>query len=134
MSKRKNVQYKKIFSRITLYDLHRLQQIAKDYHFSSVYELNNYLVHCFLRVADPQNDNEMEPVPVELKKMFGLRGIRYLINKMPVQLDLFKPPRPEPKDDIEQTFDNYSNVEEPQYGRGQRYRKSNEQIKADRYE
>jgi len=132
MSKKKNVQYKKIFSRVTLYDLHRLQQIAKDYHFNSVYELNNYLVHCFLRVADPQNDSELEPVPIELKKMFGLKGIRYLIDKMPIQLELFE--QNTQKNDIEQTFDDYSNVESPQYGRGQRYRKSNEQIKADRYE
>jgi hypothetical protein len=34
-------------------DLERMDEIIKKYRFSSRYQLLKYLVHCFLKVADP---------------------------------------------------------------------------------
>lgn len=49
----------------------RLKIIREKYGFSSNYEICKYLMHCFLRVADPDNDPIMEPIPEEIESMFG---------------------------------------------------------------
>ena len=39
--------------------------------FKSNYEIMQYILSCFLRVADPANDTEIEPVPEEIEMMFS---------------------------------------------------------------
>lgn len=65
------IEYIKIFSRISKGDYERLSTIRKKYKFKSNYEIIQYLVHCFLRVADPENDEQIEPVPKEIEDMFS---------------------------------------------------------------
>lgn len=65
------VEYLKIFSRISRADYNRLSEIRKKYGFKSNYEIMKYLVYCFLRVADPENDCHSEPVPPEIEEMFN---------------------------------------------------------------
>lgn len=65
------VEYIKIFSRVSRSDYNRLSAIKKKYGFKSNYEILNYLMHCFLRVADPDNDDYSEPVPLEIEQMFS---------------------------------------------------------------
>lgn len=64
------VEYIKIFSRVSRADYERLTMIRQKYGFKSNYEIIQYLMHCFLRVADPDNDDQIEPVPVEIEQMF----------------------------------------------------------------
>lgn len=61
----------KIFSRISRADYSRLSEIRKKYGFKSNYQIMQYLVYCFLRVADPANDCCTEPVPSEIEEMFN---------------------------------------------------------------
>ena len=63
-------RFRHIKSRVTGVDFDRLNAIKEKYGFKSVYEILNYLVHCFLRVADPDNDPIAEPVPAEIEEMF----------------------------------------------------------------
>ena len=63
-------KYKKIFARISLEDLHRVENIRKKYGFKSNYQIVQYLLYCFLRIADPDNDPIDEPVPAEIQEMF----------------------------------------------------------------
>lgn len=65
------VEYIKIFSRISRYDYGRLENIRRKFGFKSNYQIMQFLLHCFLRVADPENDLQMEPLPEEIKEMFG---------------------------------------------------------------
>lgn len=65
------VEYIKIFSRVSRFDYQRLEKIRKKYGFKSNYQILQYLLHCFLRTADPDNDQQIEPVPEEIKEMFG---------------------------------------------------------------
>lgn len=51
-------------------DMKRLKAICEQYGFKSIYQLLQYLVHCFLRVADPRNDPIDEPLPLEIEEMF----------------------------------------------------------------
>lgn len=46
----------------------RLDEIVKKYHFRSRYQLLQYLVKCFIRVADPKPDDEV--VPADIEEMF----------------------------------------------------------------
>lgn len=64
------IEYVKIFSRVSKQDYQRLAAIRKKYGFKSNYEIVQYLMHCFLRVADPDNDTQIEPVPYEIEQMF----------------------------------------------------------------
>lgn len=64
------IEYIKIFSRVSKGDYGRLSMIRKKYGFKSNYEIIQYLMRCFLRVADPDNDPITEPVPVEIEEMF----------------------------------------------------------------
>ena len=60
----------KIDTYISVQDANRLKSICEKYYFKSTYQLLQYLVHCFLRVADPQNDPIEEPLPIEIEEMF----------------------------------------------------------------
>lgn len=46
----------------------RLDEIVEKYNFRSRYQLLQYLVKCFIRVADPQPDDEV--VPMDIEEMF----------------------------------------------------------------
>lgn len=60
----------KVYTYLSLKDIFRLKRICADYGFKSIYQLLQYLVHCFLRVADPANDPIDEPIPQEIEDMF----------------------------------------------------------------
>ena len=46
----------------------RLDEIVEKYNFRSRYQLLQYLVKCFIRVADPKPDDEV--VPADIAEMF----------------------------------------------------------------
>ena len=60
----------KIDTYVSVEDIARLKMICVKYDFKSIYQLLQYLVHCFLRVADPKNDPIDEPLPIEIDEMF----------------------------------------------------------------
>lgn len=70
MKKLSRIEYIKVFSRVSKPNYNRLTEIRRKYGFKSNYEIIQYLVHCFLRVADPENDTQTEPVPEEIEQMF----------------------------------------------------------------
>lgn len=49
----------------------RLDEIKEKYGFKSIYEIMQYLVGAFLRVADPEHEEPGDPVPDEIAEMFG---------------------------------------------------------------
>lgn len=63
-----------INTRIRIEDFNRLEAMRVKYGFTYTNQIIEYLVYCFLRVADPQNDPITSPVPKEIKEMFALRG------------------------------------------------------------
>ncbi|MFR1084142.1 MAG: hypothetical protein ACLSCE_04180 [Bacteroides cellulosilyticus] len=71
MRRKKTKMFGKIVARIDLDNFKRLSEIRDKYGFSSNYEIIQYLVACFLRVADPEHDETEEPVPDEIKDMFA---------------------------------------------------------------
>ena len=69
--KKKLVYFKKIPVRVDLEQWQRLDKIRADYHFKSTYEIMQYILGCFLRVADPMpGDDDEEVLPDEIKEMF----------------------------------------------------------------
>lgn len=62
---------KKVPVRIDPKQWQRLDEIRKKFKFKSNYEIMQYILSCFLRVADPDNDTEIEPVPEEIEMMFS---------------------------------------------------------------
>lgn len=60
----------KIETYVSLKDVNRLKSICKKYDFGSVYQLLKYLIDCFLRVADPTNDDNDMVVPHAIEEMF----------------------------------------------------------------
>ena len=71
MNSQKKYKKQKIDTYVSAEDISRLQTICKKYRYKSTYELLQYLVHCFLRVADPENDSIDETLPDEIKAMFA---------------------------------------------------------------
>lgn len=61
----------KVYSRITLESYRRLSYIRDKCGFKSNYEIIQYLVHCFLRVADKEHDQQIECIPDEVEQMFN---------------------------------------------------------------
>lgn len=61
---------RKIYSRVTPETYRRLEKIKDSYGFKSVYEIVQNLIHCFLRVADRENDQQIDPLPYEVERMF----------------------------------------------------------------
>lgn len=49
----------------------RADAIKQKFGYKSIYEINQYLWSVFLRVADPDNDNNKEPIPDEIIDMFA---------------------------------------------------------------
>lgn len=85
--KTNRIEYIKVFSRISKGDYQRLSDIRKKYGFKSNYEIVQYLIHCFLRVADPDKDMQLEPVPYEIERMF------YNMSESERRLEYIKPKR-----------------------------------------
>lgn len=69
--RKKTLMYGKIIARIDIDSFKRLAEIRDKYGFKSIYEIIQYLVGCFLRVADPEHEESEEPVPDEIKDMFS---------------------------------------------------------------
>ena len=62
---------KKVPVRIDPKQWERLDEIRKKFKFKSNYEIMQYILSCFLRVADPMpGDDEEEVLPDEIKEMF----------------------------------------------------------------
>jgi len=71
MRNKKKILTMKVYSRVTPETYRRLDDVKGKYGFRSVYEIIQSLVHCFLRVADPEQDVQIEPVPYEIEQMFS---------------------------------------------------------------
>ncbi|MEY8720673.1 hypothetical protein AALN73_05870 [Bacteroides stercorirosoris] len=69
-ARKRKILTKKVYSRVTPETYQRLDAIKSKYGFSSVYEIIQSLIHCFLRVADPASDAQIEPVPYDIEVMF----------------------------------------------------------------
>lgn len=63
--------FKKIVTRLSLDSWNRAEGIRAKFGFKSLYEMDQYLWACFLRVADPDNDENDDPVPDEIRDMFS---------------------------------------------------------------
>ena len=66
--KAKKEGYAQIKTEIPKEYMKRLDEIVKKYNFRSRYQLLQYLVKCFIRVADPQPTDEV--VPKDIEEMF----------------------------------------------------------------
>ena len=66
--KAKKEGYAQIKTEISKEYMERLDEIVEKYHFRSRYQLLQYLVKCFIRVADPKPDDEV--VPADIEEMF----------------------------------------------------------------
>ena len=60
--------YAQIKTEIPKEYMKRLDEIVVKYNFRSRYQLLQYLVKCFIRVADPQPDDKV--VPKDIEEMF----------------------------------------------------------------
>lgn len=60
----------KVYTYFSQKDIERLRRICKNHEFGSIYHLLQYLGDCFLRVVDPQNDDNNEPVPHAIEEIF----------------------------------------------------------------
>lgn len=67
----KGIKFVKVGTRLLEADAGRLKDVAKRSGFASDYALLRYLIHVFLRVADPDNDVIDTPVPLELVELFS---------------------------------------------------------------
>lgn len=72
MQKHHNNKYQgqKIYTYVSKQDIIRLKAISHTYGFKSVYQLQKYLVDCFLRSVDPSNDSNQNPVPAAISEIF----------------------------------------------------------------
>lgn len=86
----------KVWFRINSKDGKRLSEIAEKYGFKSRYELGQYIVACFLRVADPENDEDDTPVHDEIKEMF------YDLSEAEKHFEFVKPKRRLPQHEIDE--------------------------------
>ena len=69
--KKKLVYLNNIPARADLDQRHRPAKIPADHHFIPTNEIMQYILGCFLRVADPMpGDDEEEVLPDEIKEMF----------------------------------------------------------------
>lgn len=62
---------KKIVARLNPIQWERASRIRDEFGFKSIYEMNQYLWGCFLRVADPEHEDNPICVPEEIENMFG---------------------------------------------------------------
>lgn len=70
MTEKQKYNKQKIDTYVSVQDAIRLRSICKKYGFKSIYQLLQYLVHCFLRVADPENDPIEKPLSKDIEEMF----------------------------------------------------------------
>lgn len=68
---KKKLLTRKVNTRVTPETYRRLQAIARAYGFRSVYEILQSLIHCFLRAADKEHDQQAEPLPYDVEQMFS---------------------------------------------------------------
>lgn len=61
---------RKVVARLDPIQFKRAEAIRDKFGFKSIYEMSQYLWGAFLRVADPDNDTSLEPVPEEIEMMF----------------------------------------------------------------
>ena len=66
--KAKKEGYAQIKTEIPKEYMERLDEIVEKYHFKSRYQILQYLVKCFVRVADPKPDEDV--VPADIEEMF----------------------------------------------------------------
>lgn len=66
----KGIKFVKVGTRLLESDAARFETVAKRSGFTSDYALLRYLIHVFLRVADPENDVLCTPIPLELAELF----------------------------------------------------------------
>lgn len=62
--------FKKVVTRLDLKQWERAERIRDKFRFKSLYEIDQYLWGCFLRVADPEHEDNDDPVPDEIRDMF----------------------------------------------------------------
>ena len=72
MSNKSERRYRKqkINTYVSLEEINRLREVQNKLGFKSIYEILQYLVHCFLRVVDPDNDTNDTPIETEIIDMF----------------------------------------------------------------
>lgn len=68
---KQEAQKKKLHTYVSIEDIQRLETIKHKYGFKSTYQILQHLTHCFLRVADPENDPIIEPIQDEIQDMFS---------------------------------------------------------------
>lgn len=90
MGNKKKILTRKVYSRVTPETYRRLDEIKGKYGFSSVYEILQGLIHCFLRVADPDSDQQSEPVAYDIEQMFDE------LSSAEKHVEFIKPKRKEP--------------------------------------
>lgn len=61
---------KKVVVRLDPIQWERASRIRDKFGFKSIYEISQYLWGCFLRVADPEHEEDPNPVPEEIEAMF----------------------------------------------------------------
>ncbi|MDR1340689.1 MAG: hypothetical protein LBK58_11655 [Prevotellaceae bacterium] len=66
----KKYKKQKIDTYVSIEDIARLRLICEEHNFKSIYSILQYLVRCFLRVADPVNNTIDKPVSIEIEEMF----------------------------------------------------------------
>lgn len=69
---KKKYKRQKLYTYASEQDIVRLRSICEKYSFNSIYQLLQHLLHCFLRVADPVNDSNDTPIPIEIEEMFSI--------------------------------------------------------------
>jgi hypothetical protein len=67
---KKKYRKQRIYTYLSVEDIGRLRLICKEYDIKSIYRILQYLVNCFLRVANPVNNTDDESLPVEIEEMF----------------------------------------------------------------
>lgn len=87
---------KKIWSRLDPKQYKRLTSIVEKYGFKSEYQIMQYITAAFLRVADPDNDENEEPVPDEIRDMF------YDLSEGERHFEFVKPKRKLPQHEIDE--------------------------------
>ena len=61
----------KVVTRLDPFQAWRAGLIRDKFGFKSIYEINQYLWGCFLRVADPEHEENPTPIPDEIAEMFN---------------------------------------------------------------
>jgi hypothetical protein len=68
---KQTAQKKKLHTYVSIEDIQRLEVIKNRCGYKSMYQLLQNAIYCLLRVADPENDPIIEPIPDEIRDMFN---------------------------------------------------------------